>query len=68
MLNEPNSELQERSDSAAIEEMMERTDVQIPARIYTGELEGAFDLLYEDYARQAIAKQQAIADKEWNEY
>lgn len=37
MLNETNSELQERSDDAAIEEMMERTDVQIPAQLYIRE-------------------------------
>ena len=67
MLNETNSELEERSDSAAVEEMMKRTDVQIPARIYTGELEDALDLLYGDYFdRMAIAEQQKIEDFEWN--
>ena len=59
MLNETNSELQERSDSAAIEEMMVRTDIQIPARIYTGD---------EYFERRAIAEQQEIAAKEWNKH
>ena len=69
MLNETNSELEERLDSAAIEEMMKRTGVQIPARIYTGELDDAFDLLYVDYYdRRAIAEQQKIEDFEWNRH
>ena len=33
MLNETNSELEERLDSAAIEEVMERTEIQMPASI-----------------------------------
>ena len=33
MLNEINSELEERLDSAAIEEMMIRTEVQMPHQI-----------------------------------
>lgn len=53
MLNEPNSELQERSDSAAIEEMMDRTDIQMPAPIYMNQL---------------IAGQQQIEAEEWNNH
>lgn len=68
MLNETNSELQERSDSAAIEEMLERTDVQIPARIYAGDLNSAFDIIYEQHARRGIEEQQQIEAEEWNEY
>ena len=68
MLNETNSELEERSDKAAVEEMMERTDVQIPARIYTGELNNTLDLMYKEYINYLIAEQQAIADREWNEH
>ena len=68
MLNETNSELEERLDKAAAYEMMIRTEEpQIPARIYTGELEDALDLLYGDYFdRMAIAEQQKIEDFEWN--
>ena len=69
MLNETNSELQERSDKAAIEEMMIRTEEpQIPARIYTGELEDALDLMYDDYMDQLIAEQiQEIEARDWND-
>ena len=68
MLNETNSELQERSDKAAIEEMMDRTDVQIPAPIYHDFVD-AYNLMYEDYMnRLLIEEQQAIADEEWNEH
>ena len=34
MLNETNSELEERSDKAAVEEMAIRSEVQLPAPIY----------------------------------
>ena len=68
MLNETNSELQERSDKAAIEEMMDRTDVQIPAPIYHGDFVDAYNLMYEDYMNRLIEEQQAIADEEWNEH
>ena len=66
MLNETNSELEERSDSAAVEEMMKRTDVQIPARIYTGELEDAYNFMYKEYINYLITEQQAIEAREWN--
>ena len=68
MLNETNSELQERSDKAAIEEMMVRTEVQMPHQIYYGDFVDAYDLMYEDYMNRLIEKQQAIADEEWNEH
>ena len=68
MLNETNSELEERSDDLAVEEMMDRTDVQIPAPIYHGDFVDAYDLMYEDYMNRLIEKQQAIADEEWNEH
>ena len=68
MLNETNSELEERSDDLAVEEMMDRTDVQIPAPIYHGDFVDAYDLMYDDYMNRLIEKQQAIADEEWNEH
>lgn len=74
MLNETNSELEERSDSAAIEEMMERTDIQMPAPIYHRDFVDAYELMYDDYVyhreavRQAIEEQQRIEAKEWNEH
>ena len=55
MLNETNSELEERLDSAAIEEMMIRTGVQMPASIYQE--------VYGDHMNH----RQAIEAKEWND-
>lgn len=66
MLNETNSELQERSDNAAIEEMMERTDIQLPAPIYHRDFVDAYNLMYDNYVRKAIEEQQQIEAKEWN--
>lgn len=66
MLNETNSELEERSDDLAVEEMMDRTDVQIPAPIYHGDFVDAYNLMYEDYMNRLIGEQQQIADVEWN--
>ena len=59
MLNETNSELQERSDKAAADEMMERTDVQIPAPLYR---------IHEDYMNRLIREQQQIEAEEWNRH
>ena len=56
MLNEPNSELEERSDKAAADEMMIRTEVQIPAPLYR---------IHEDYMDRLIKEQQRIEAKEW---
>lgn len=73
MLNETNSELEERSDSAAIEEMLERTEIQMPASIYQGLYDEAYELMYDDYmnhqqaVKQAIKDQQRIEDFEWND-
>lgn len=66
MLNETNSELEERSDDLAVEEMMDRTDVQIPAPIYHGDFVDAYNFMYENYMNRLIGEQQQIADVEWN--
>ena len=66
MLNEINSELEERLDSAAIEEMMIRTEVQMPAPIYHGAFDDAYNLMYDNYVRKAIEEQQQIEAREWN--
>ena len=73
MLNETNSELQERSDKAAADEMMLRTEEpQIPARIYTGELNDALDIVNAYFERQAVKQaiedQQRIEAEEWNKH
>ena len=68
MLNEPNSELEERSDDAAIEEMMERTDIQLPAPNYHRDFVDAYELMYDDYIDKLIAEQQIeIEAKDWND-
>ena len=59
MLNETNSELEERSDKAAADEMMDRTDVQIPAPLYR---------IHEDYMDRLIEEQQQIEAREWNKH
>ena len=56
MLNETNRELEERSDKAAADEMMIRTEVQIPAPLYR---------IHEDYMDRLIKEQQRIEAKEW---
>ena len=72
MLNETNSELEERSDKAAIEEMMARTEVQMPAPNYHDDFVDAYELMYDNYmnhqqaVKQAIKEQQRIEAKEWN--
>ena len=67
MLNETNSELEERLDKAAAYEMMIRTEEpQIPAQIYTGELEDAYNFMYKEYINYLITEQQAIEAREWN--
>lgn len=74
MLNETNSELQERSDKAAIEEMQARSDIQMPAPIYNGCFVDAYELMYDNYmshqqaVKQAIKEQQRIEAKEWNDW
>lgn len=73
MLNETNGELEERSDSAAVEEMMIRTEVQMPAPIYRGAFDDAYELMYDDYVyhmeavRQATKDQQRIEAEDWND-
>ena len=66
MLNETNRELEERSDKAAIDEMMIRTEVQMPASIYQ-EPYDALDIVDAYFERKAIAEQQAIEAKDWND-
>lgn len=66
-MNETVSELEERSDSAAIEEMMIRTQVQLPASIYQ-EVYDALDIVDAYFERKAIAEQQAIEAEEWNKH
>ena len=74
MLNETNSELEERLDSAAIEEMAIRSEVQLPAPIYHDDFVDAYRVMYDDYmdhrqaVKQAIAEQQEIEAKEWNKH
>ena len=69
MLNETNRELEERSDSAAIEEMMVRTYIQIPAPIYHGDFVDAYEIMYDDYVyhMEAIKYQQRIEAEDWND-
>ena len=73
MLNETNSELQERSDKVAVDEMMIRTEVQMPP-IYHRDFDDEYELMYDNYVyhmeavRQAIEEQQRIEAKEWNEH
>ena len=73
MLNETNSELEERSDKAAADEMMVRTDIQIPAPIYHGDFVDAYEFMYDNYmnhqqaVKQAIEDQQRIEAEEWND-
>ena len=68
MLNETNSELEERSDSAAIEEMRIRTEVQMPHQIYYGDFVDAYEVMYDYYMNRLIREQQQIEAKEWNEH
>ena len=58
MLNETNSELEERSDSAAIEEMMIRTDVLMPALMD--------HMNHRQALKEAIEDQRRIEAMEWN--
>ena len=73
MLNETNSELEERSDKAAIEEMMIRTEVQMSAQAYYDDLVDAYERMYDDYmdhqrvVKQAIKEQQSIEAMDWND-
>ena len=73
MLNETNSELEERSDKAAIEEMMIRTEVQMSAQAYYDDLVDAYERMYDDYmdhqrvVKQAIKEQQRIEAMDWND-
>ena len=73
MLNETNSELEERSDSAAIEEMAIRSEVQLPAPIYHDDFVDAYEFMYDDYmnhrqaVKQAIEDQQRIVAMDWND-
>ena len=73
MLNETNSELQERSDKDAADEMMIRTDIQLPAPIYHRDFVDAYELMYDDYVyhmeavKQAIEDQQRIEATDWND-
>ena len=67
MLNETNSELQERSDKVAVDEMMIRTEVQMPP-IYHRDFDDAYELMYEEYMDKLIAEsQQAIEAMDWND-
>lgn len=68
MLNETNSELQERSDKAAADEMMDRTDVQIPAPIYHDDFVDAYEIMYNAYMDRLIGEQQQIEAEEWNRH
>ena len=68
MLNETNSELEERSDDLAVQEMMDRTDVQMPAPIYHGAFVDTYELMYEGYINRLIEEQQIeIEAKDWND-
>ena len=73
MLNETNSELEERSDKAAVDEMTIRTEVQMPHQIYYGDFVDAYELMYDDYmnhrqvVKQAIKEQQRIEAMDWND-
>ena len=74
MLNETNSELEERLDSAAIEEMAIRSEVQMSAQAYYDDLVDAYERMYDNYmdhrqaVKQAIAEKQEIEAKEWNKH
>ena len=57
MLNETNSELEERLDSAAIEEMQARSGIQMPAPIYHRDFVDAYELMYNDYINRLIEEQ-----------
>ena len=68
MLNETNSELEERLDDLAVEEMQVRSDIQMPAPIYHGAFDDAYEVMYDDYMSRLIEEQQRIADEEWYGY
>lgn len=68
MLNETNSELEERLDSAAIEEMRARSGIQLPAPNYYEGYVDAYNLMYDNYMNRLIEEQQQIEAEEWNEY
>lgn len=71
MLNETNSELEERLDDLAVEEMQIRSEVQMPAPIYRGAFDDAYNLMYHDYMNRLIEEQEIEAREwigKWNEY